>query len=90
VKAAVLFVLVLAAMRVASWAIVWLLRLVRVGPRLSAGAGNLAAFGAFAWLLWWNLVPGEPMDGEALLFGLAVFALYGTADCFWTPFRIRS
>jgi hypothetical protein len=36
-------------------------------------AGNLPAFALFSALVWRTLAPGEPMDLEALLFGLVVF-----------------
>jgi hypothetical protein len=80
VKIGALLALVLVAMRVASWALGWLLRRVRVGPRTSAVVANLAAFGLFSILIWWNLAPGEPMDLDALLFGLVVFGAYGAID----------
>jgi hypothetical protein len=79
-KIGVLVILVLAAMRAASWSISWLLRRVRVGARTSAVLGNLAGFALFAGLLGWNLLPGEPIDWDALLFGAIVFAVYGAVD----------
>ena len=79
-KVGVLLALVLVAMRVTSWALGRLLRRVRVGPRTSAVGANLAAFGLFSLLVWWNLAPGEPMDLDALLFGLVVFGAYGAID----------
>jgi hypothetical protein len=79
-KVGALLALVLVAMRVTSWALGWLLRRARIGPRTSAVAANTAAFGLFALLVWWNLAPGEPMDQDALLFGLVVFGAYGAVD----------
>ena len=90
-KVAVLLVLVLFAMRATSWALQWiLLRHPRIRGQAAIVAGNLAAFGLFAALVWRTLAPGEPMDTDALLFGLAVFGLCATADLFWTPLRRRA
>ena len=87
-KVAVLLVLVLLAMRVTSWALQWiLLRLPGVRGRVAVAAGNLAAFALFSALVWRTLAPGEPMDTDALLFGLVVFGLCATADLFWTPLK---
>ena len=89
-KVALLLVLVLAAMRATSWILQWLLsRLARIPVRGAIVAGNLAAFALFSGLLWWDRVPGEPMDLNAVLFGLVVFGLFGAADVFWTPMKRR-
>jgi hypothetical protein len=85
-KVAALLLLVLVTMRAVSWILQWaLLRLARIGGGAGVVAGNLAAFALFSALVWWNLVPGEPMDLEAVLFGLVVFGLCGAADLLWTP-----
>jgi len=90
-KVAVLLVLVLFAMRATSWALQWiLLRLPRIGSRVAIFAGNMAAFGLFSVLVWRTLAPGEPMDTDALLFGLVVFGICATADLFWTPLKPRA
>ena len=90
-KIAVLLVLVLAAMRATSWLLPWVLsRPARVPGRVAMVSGNLAAFALFSAFLWWDRVPGEPMDLDAVLFGLVVFGLFGAADFFWTPPRRRS
>jgi hypothetical protein len=87
-KVAVLLVLVLAAMRATSWILQWMLsRLARFPGRVAIVSGNLAAFALFSGFLWWDRVPGEPMDLDAVLFGLVVFGLFGAADFFWTPLR---
>ena len=87
-QVAVLLVLVLAAMRASSWALQWLLsRLARIPARVAIVSGNLAAFALFSGFLWWDRVPGEPMDLDAVLFGLIVFGLFGVADFFWTPLK---
>jgi hypothetical protein len=78
-------------MRATSWALQWiLLRLPRIGSRVAIFAGNLAAFALFSVLVWQNLAPGEPMDTDALLFGLVVFGICATADLFWTPLKRRA
>ena len=57
---------------------------------MPVAAGNLAALALFSLLVWQNLAPGEPMDTDALLFGLVVFGLCATADVFWTPLRRKA
>jgi UDP-N-acetylmuramyl pentapeptide phosphotransferase/UDP-N-acetylglucosamine-1-phosphate transferase len=85
-KVAVLLVLVLAAMRATSWFLQWMLsRLARVPGGVGIVSGNLAALALFVGYLWWDRVPGEPMDRDAVLFGLVVFGLFGAADFFWRP-----
>jgi hypothetical protein len=87
-KVAALLVLVLLAMRFGSWALQWvLLRHARIRGRAVVAAGNLAALALFSVLVWRTLAPGEPMDTEALLFGLIVFGLCAAADLFWTPLK---
>jgi hypothetical protein len=87
-KVAVLLVLVLAGMRATSWILQWMLsRLARIRGGAVIVSGNLAAFALFSGFLWWNRVPGEPMDLDAVLFGLIVFGLFGVADFFWTPLK---
>ena len=89
-KVAALVLLVLVTMRAVSWILQWmLLRLARTGGGAGVVAGNLAAFALFASFVWWNLVPGEPMDLEAVLFGLVVFGLCAAADLRWSPWRRR-
>jgi hypothetical protein len=83
-------VAVLAAMRVGSWVIGWMVqRFVRGRVRLVAAVANLAAFALFALLLARDLAPGEPLDFGALLFGLAVYLLYCCADFYWRPWKDR-
>ena len=87
-KVAALLVLVLVTMRAFSWILQWILsRLARVRGGVGVVAGNVAGFALFSAFVWWNLAPGEPMDLEAVLFGLVVFGLYGGADFFWSPLR---
>lgn len=89
-KLVALLVLVLAVMRAGSWLLQWvLLRVARLPDRTGVVVGNTLALTMFGGLLWWDLAPGEPMDLEALLFGLAVFSLCAVADWFWTPLRPR-
>jgi hypothetical protein len=87
-KIAVLLVLVLAAMRATSWILQWALsRFARTRGRATIVSGNLAALALFSGFLWWDRVPGEPMDPDAVLFGLVVFGLFGAADFFWRPLK---
>ena len=86
-KLCALVVLVLAVMRVSSWALAWALTRVVGGARTVAVASNLAAFTVFLLLLYFSLLPGEPMDVAAVSFGVAVFAVYTASDFFWSPWK---
>ena len=85
-KVCALVIVTLAAMRAAGWA------LFRVGVsrvRLVAVIANLVAFAAFLLLLHASLLPGEPMDMAAVVFGLVVFVVYTLTDFRWTPWKGR-
>lgn len=89
-KICILLLLTLAAMRATSWAVAWaMVRLRGANVRIVAVLANLAGFAAFVLLLNFNLLPGEPVDWPAILFGLVVFVLYGVADFFWRPWAGR-
>jgi drug/metabolite transporter (DMT)-like permease len=79
-KIALLLTLVLAAMRATSWVIAGLLRRCGMAPVPSAVAASVTGLALFAGLLAWNLLPGEPMDWNAVLFGAAVFGACGVID----------
>ena len=85
-KILLLLLLTLAAMRVASWLCLWLLRRVlkRDAAWLALGA-NLLALCAFAVLLRLDAVPGELLDLRALAFGVIVFAVFFAIDLRWMP-----
>jgi hypothetical protein len=88
-KICTLLLIVLAAIRAGSWGLEWVLG--KFTP-IRAGAiyiaANLAAFGLFAFYLWWDLLPGEPIDPAALIFGLIVFAACCAGDFFWNPWKL--
>jgi hypothetical protein len=87
-KVGVLLVVTLGAMRGASWLVGWLLaRAARRTTPLPLGAANLACLAVFVALLWWNLVPGEPLDPVAFAFGAVVFGLCLAVDLRWRPWR---
>ena len=89
-KICVLLVLTLAAMRATSWAVAWvMLRIAAANVRIVAVLANLVGFGVFVSLLWVNLLPGEPVDWAAILFGLAVFVICTITDFFWRPWDRR-
>ena len=89
-KAGAIVLLVLAAMRLASWAAGWLLdRVAHPGRKSLALIANTLAFAAFVALLGWNLLPGEPMDWAAVAFAVVVFTVCGVADLYWKPWRRR-
>ena len=90
IRICALLVAVLVAMRLGSWTLGWLLaRFAPFRAKSVVIAANLMAFGIFAFLLVRDLVPGEPVDLAALVFGLAVFAIYCWADFHWRPWRLR-
>jgi hypothetical protein len=87
-KIGALVLLVLVVMRLASWALGWgLARFFRAGPRTGALVSNAAACLLYIALLYRDLMPGEPLDTNAVLFGLAVFTVYAGTDLFWTPWK---
>ena len=85
-KILLLLLLTLAAMRVASWLCLWLLRRVlkRDAAWLALGS-NLLALCAFAALLRLDAMPGEVLDLRALAFGVIVFAVFFAIDLRWVP-----
>ena len=89
-KIVALIVLVLAVMRVASWTLGW--AVMKFAPhrvRLVVAAANAAAFAIFAGLLAADLAPGEPVDYQALAFGLVVFTMFCLIDLRWRPWHTR-
>jgi len=40
--------------------------------------------------LYFNLLPGEPMDYEAAAFGIVVFGIYTALDLFWYPWKPKT
>lgn len=86
-----LLLLVLWTMRATSWAFGWLLaRFTPIPTRRAVAAANAAAFALFVLLLYVNLMPGEPMDWAALLFGLVVFAVCAAVDLYWRPWKSKT
>jgi hypothetical protein len=79
-KISVLLALFLAAMRLASWAVAWGIRRAGVKPRAAAMLANVICFAAFSGWLFYDLLPGEPIDWGAVLFGAAVFGAYAALD----------
>lgn len=90
-KICALIVLTLSAMRAGSWALGWILaKLLPVSARPIAIISNAAAFGLFVLFLWRDLMPGEPLDMAAVLFGLVAFGAYCAGDLFWRPWKARA
>lgn len=90
-KVCVLLMLTLLAMRATSWAVAWVIvRLVAASRRIIAIVGNVSGFATFVLLLYLNMLPGEPIDWAALLFGVLVFAIYTVTDFYWTPWYPRA
>lgn len=90
-KIGALLLLVLAAMRLVSWGIAWVLtRTTPLSCRAAAISANVAGLAAFAFLLWWNLLPGEPMDWSAILFGIGTFSAFGAMDLWKAPWTRRA
>lgn len=83
-KVTFLLVLTLAIMRGASWLLGWLTyRFAKVSKVPSTLIGNALALGLFVAFLIWNLMPGEPFDVEATVFGVVVFGVYQLVDLKW-------
>lgn len=86
-----LLIALLVAMRAGSWTLGWVLaKLLPLRLPLVAIAANLAALAVFVLLLLRDLLPGEPLDFTALLFGLAVFAVCRWTDFYWRPWKVRA
>lgn len=89
-KICALLIALLAAMRAGSWTLGWVFaKLLPLRLPLVAIAANLAAFAVFVLLLLRDLLPGEPLDFTAILFGLAVFAVCCWTDFYWRPWSVR-
>lgn len=90
-KVALLFVLTVAAMRLLSWALLWLMgwafKSVSIGPRLASNAIALSGFSAYLLV---DKVPGEPLDAAALAFGGIVFCIFFAIDTRWLPRPFRN
>ena len=88
-KIALLLVLTLAGMRLLSWALLWLLgwafKSESIGPRLASNAIALCAFSGYLVV---DRMPGEPLDGAALAFGVIVFSIFFAIDARWLPRRL--
>lgn len=72
-KITAILLLVILAMRLASWAVAWAIRKAGIKARSAAVIANAACFVAFAGWLYSDLLQGEPMDWAAVLFGAVVF-----------------
>ncbi len=89
-KISILLLLTLTVMRIGSWAVGWMLvRLFGPSGRTVAVVSNLAGFAGFVLFLYLNLLPQEPIDIAAMLFGLVVFAIYTGTDFYWRPWEGR-
>lgn len=83
-KVLLLLCLTLAAMRVASWLFGWLCHRFAGRSRLASTLlGNLLGLVLFVVLQFWNLMPGEPVDLAAMVFGVVVFGVYQMVDLKW-------
>ncbi|HRY51753.1 MAG TPA: hypothetical protein P5186_27250 [Candidatus Paceibacterota bacterium] len=75
-------------MRLISWAFGWILYVwtgrITAWQSLSA---NLASLGLFVGFLFWNLMPNEPFDFAALVFGVVVYAGCFVTDLRWLPWH---
>ncbi len=90
-KIGALLVITLAVMRAISWALGWaMIRLVGADARIAAVVSNTVACTAFVLLLYFSLLPGEPMDFAAAAFGVVVFGIYTAWDLFRSPWRPKT
>ncbi len=80
-KLTLLLLLTIAAMRLCSWVLKWILTKALPGRRkLVALLANGACLAAFVSWLYYDLLPGEPIDIAALVFGLLVFGIFALWD----------
>jgi hypothetical protein len=90
-KLTLLVVLTLAALRLVSWAFLWLVSRVMksdsTSVRLASNALGLLAFASFLVV---DSVPGELLDAQALAFGVVVFGLFFAVDSRWLPRRLAT
>jgi hypothetical protein len=85
-KIVVLVLLTVAAMRLGSWILGWVLaKLFRNHHKTTSILSNLVAFSVFVLLLYKDLMPGEPMDWAVVVFGLVMYTMFTVTDLFWTP-----
>lgn len=90
-KIGLLLLITLAVMRAVSWALGWvLIRLAGSNARIAAVVSNAAACTAFVLLLYFSLMPGEPMDFAAIAFGVVVFGIYTAWDLFRYPWKPKT
>ncbi len=84
-KVILFLVLTLAAMRVASWSVGWLIKRFSTTKRVwIAVVSNAIALAAFGSFLVTQRIPGELIDPSALTFGVLVFSVYALIDVRWT------
>ncbi len=85
-KIVVLVLLTVAAMRLESWILGWVLaKLFPNHHKTTSILSNLIALSVFVLLLYTDLMPGEPMDWAAVVFGLVMYTMFAFTDLFWTP-----
>ena len=90
IRICALLIAFLVALRLGSWSIGWILaKFAPLRAKVVAITANLAAFAVFVFLLVRDLLPGEPVDWAALLFGLLVSTIYCCTDFYWRPWRLR-
>jgi hypothetical protein len=89
-KICALLIAVLAVMRAGSWVLGWILaKFAPIRASFVAVIANLTAFGVFVFFLVRDLLPGEPVDVNAILFGVAVFLVCCWSDFYWRPWKTR-
>lgn len=85
-KIVVLVLLTVVAMRLGSWILGWVFaKLLPNHRKTTCALSNLFAFSVFVLLLYKDLMPGEPMDWAAVVFGLVMYTMFTVTDLFWTP-----
>jgi hypothetical protein len=85
-KVTFLLILTLAIMRGGSWLLGWAaFRLAKLSKISSTLVGNVLALGLFVGFLIGNLMPDEPFDIAAAVFGVVVFGVYQLIDLKWCP-----
>ncbi len=87
-KVGFLLALTLMALRLLSWAPMWILGKITKFPRRGRSlVCNVFALALFVGILWQQRFPDEPFDWDATVFGMVVYLAFLIADMFWLPWK---
>ncbi len=87
-KVAWLLLLTLIAMRLLSWGPMWVCGKVTKSTNWKpALLFNGIAWSLFIAFLRWQMMPGEPFDTAAAIFGAVVYLVFFIVDLLWLPWK---